>query len=187
MHPFGVKMCTKDCYKVFGYFLGFMWIVTSFYYTMETIELLKLMKLQCTKEGAADTPTTAVSIQARIQFDTELVGKVCDFYGRLDGFMPYHIITTLIKMVPGMLLIIGIFKDNITLIKVFIVYALLEEIFFVAVFSKIFSQISSEGKKTTWLFWILIFSCVKLIIGIWILLGVYAGIENTRRIYHRYV
>lgn len=84
MHPFGVKMCTKDCYKVFGYFLGFMWIVTSFYYTMETIELLKLMKLQCTKEGAADAPpTTAVSIQARIQFDTELVGKVCDFYGRL--------------------------------------------------------------------------------------------------------
>lgn len=67
-------MCTKECYKVFGYFLGFMWIVTSFYYTMETIELLKLMKLQCT-ETKSET--------LRVQFDTELVEKVCDFYGHL--------------------------------------------------------------------------------------------------------
>ncbi|XP_065085282.1 uncharacterized protein LOC135707392 isoform X2 [Ochlerotatus camptorhynchus] len=169
-------MCTKDCYKVFGYFLGFMWIVTSFYYTMETIELLKLMRLQCTQ-------TKNESL--RIQFDNELVENVCDFYGHLDDFIPYHIITTLIKMVPGMLLIIGIFNNNITLIKVFIIYALLEEIFFVTVFSKIFTLINTEGKKSSWIFWILVFSCAKLILGIWVLLGVYAAISNGGRIIHR--
>lgn len=169
-------MCTKDCYKVFGYFLGFMWIVTAFYYTMETIELLKLMRLQCTK-------TTSETI--RVQFDDELVSKVCDFYGHLDDFMPYHVITTLIKMVPGILLIVGIFTSNITLIKVFIIYALLEETFFVTVFSKIFTLINSEGKKSSWIFWVLVFSCGKLIVGIWVLLGVYAAISNSGRTIHR--
>nr|XP_019560597.2 uncharacterized protein LOC109429176 [Aedes albopictus] len=172
-------MCTKDCYKVFGYFLGFMWIVTAFYYTMETIELLKLMRLQCTGQAKNET--------LRIQFDDELVDNVCSFYGRLDDFMPYHIVTTLIKMVPGILLIVGIFKSNITLIKAFIVYALLEEIFFVTVFSKIFTLINTEGKKSSWIFWILVFSCAKLILGIWIILGVYAAIDSSRKIIHRMV
>ncbi|XP_058453433.1 uncharacterized protein LOC131431623 [Malaya genurostris] len=173
----GSRMCTKECYKVFGYFLGFMWIVTSFYYTMETIELLKLMNLQCSKANPA----------AFMQFDKELVTKVCDFYGNLDDFMPYHIITTLIKMVPGMLLIIGIFKENLTLVKVFMIYAVLEEIFFVTVFSKIFTLIDSEGKKSSWIFWILVFSCAKLIVAIWILLGVYASLDDKRRIIPRYI
>ncbi|XP_053697088.1 uncharacterized protein LOC128744256 [Sabethes cyaneus] len=170
-------MCTKDCYKVFGYFLGFMWIVTCFYYTMETIELLKLMNLQC-----SDTAP-----ESRIQFDKELVEKVCEFYGHLADFAPYHVITTLIKMVPGMLLIIGIFKENLTLIKVFMIYAVLEEVFFVTVFSKIFTLIDSEGKRSSWIFWILVFSCAKLIVAIWILLGVYAALDNSRRIIQRYV
>lgn len=73
----GPKMCTKDCYKVFGYFLGFLWIVTSFYYTMETIELLKLMNLQCTQAAP----------EIRIQFDKELVEKVCEFYGHLGKIL----------------------------------------------------------------------------------------------------
>ncbi|XP_062562025.1 uncharacterized protein LOC134225729 isoform X3 [Armigeres subalbatus] len=154
-----------------------MWIVTAFYYTMETIELLKLMRLQCTNQAKNET--------FRIQFDDELVDKVCNFYGRLDDFMPYHIITTLIKMVPGILLIVGIFKHNITLIKVFIVYALLEEIFFVTVFSKIFTLINTEGKKSSWIFWILVFSCAKLILGIWIILGVYAAIDSRIKTIHR--
>lgn len=47
------------------------------------------------------------------------------------------------------------------MIKVFIVYALLEEIFFVTVFSKIFTLINTEGKKSSWIFWILVFSCGK--------------------------
>ncbi|XP_058821657.1 uncharacterized protein LOC131683581 [Topomyia yanbarensis] len=177
MNPLGQKMCTKECYKVFGYFLGFMWIITTFYYTMETIELLKLMKLQCTQGN----PT------AFVQFDEELVKKVCDFYGHLDDFIPYHIITTLIKMVPGMLLIVGIFKENLTLVKVFVIYAVLEEIFFITVFSKIFTLIDTEGKKSSWIFWILVFSCVKLILAIWILLGVYAALDNSRRTGQRYV
>ncbi|XP_055611505.1 uncharacterized protein LOC129758085 [Uranotaenia lowii] len=182
-------MCTKDCYKVFGYFFGFMWIVSCFYYTMETIELLKLMNLQCSESGGAGSGGSQPPPppQTRMQFDEVLIKQVCEFYGHLAYFMPYHIITTIIKMVPGMLLIVGVFRGNITLVKVFIFYAVLEEIFFVVVFSKIFTLINTEGKKSPWMFWMIVFSCVKLIVAIWILLGVYASIDDSQRVIRRYV
>ncbi|XP_055635129.1 uncharacterized protein LOC129775005 [Toxorhynchites rutilus septentrionalis] len=177
MTPRACNMCTKDCYKVFGYFLGFMWIITCFYYTMETMELLKLMKLQCSERSAA----------MRLQFDDELVSKVCEFYSHLGNFLPYHVVTTLIKMLPGMILIIGIYTNNITLLKVFVAYAFLEEIFFIVVFSKIFTLINIEGGMSAWFFWILAFSCAKIIFGIWIILGVFAAIGDNRRTIPRYV
>uniref|UniRef100_A0A182M8A6 Uncharacterized protein n=1 Tax=Anopheles culicifacies TaxID=139723 RepID=A0A182M8A6_9DIPT len=126
-------MCTRDCYRVFGYFLGFLWMASAVYYTTETIELLKLMRLRCDKmpstaraaEGVPDTGP------ARLQFSDAMIAKVCDFYTHLDVFTPYHIITTVIKMMPGMLLVGGIFKNNITLVKVFALYGLLEELYFV--------------------------------------------------------
>lgn len=93
-------MCTKDCYKVFGYFLGFMWIVTAFYYTMETIELLKLMRLQCTGQAKNET--------LRIQFDDELVDNVCSFYGRLGkdiiDWLVHALMRTILMQIGAFLL-----------------------------------------------------------------------------------
>uniref|UniRef100_A0A182XUX5 Uncharacterized protein n=1 Tax=Anopheles stephensi TaxID=30069 RepID=A0A182XUX5_ANOST len=111
-------MCTRDCYRLFGYFLGFLWMASSVYYTTETIELLKLMKLRCDKASARalDTPDTG---PARLQFSDAMIAKVCDFYTHLDVFMPYHFITTIIKMMPGVLLVTGIYTSNITLVQVF--------------------------------------------------------------------
>uniref|UniRef100_A0A182SZ49 Uncharacterized protein n=1 Tax=Anopheles maculatus TaxID=74869 RepID=A0A182SZ49_9DIPT len=104
-------MCTRDCYRLFGYFLGFLWMASSVYYTTETIELLKLMKLRCDKMSTRtlDTPGTG---PARLQFSDAMIGKVCDFYTHLDVFMPYHIITTIIKMMPGILLVTGIYTSG---------------------------------------------------------------------------
>ncbi|XP_053667686.1 uncharacterized protein LOC128718037 [Anopheles marshallii] len=170
-------MCTRDCYRVFGYFLGFLWMATSVYYTTETIELLKLMKLRCDKLPASSRsigePDTGL---ARIQFSDAMIEKVCDFYTHLDVFIPYHIITTVIKMMPGMLLVGGIFTNNITLVKVFALYGFLEECYFVIVFSKIFAVMLSFD-ISVWVYWIVVFFCVKLFFAIWILLGVYAAVK----------
>ncbi|XP_052902648.1 uncharacterized protein LOC128310130 [Anopheles moucheti] len=170
-------MCTRDCYRVFGYFLGFLWMATSVYYTTETVELLKLMKLRCDKLptstrtiGAPDTGP------ARLQFSDAMIEKACDFYTHLDVFIPYHIITTVIKMMPGMLLVVGIFKNNVTLVKVFALYGFMEECFFVIVFSKIFAVMLSFD-ISVWVYWIVVFFCVKLFFAIWILLGVYAAVK----------
>uniref|UniRef100_A0A182VRV3 Uncharacterized protein n=1 Tax=Anopheles minimus TaxID=112268 RepID=A0A182VRV3_9DIPT len=171
-------MCTRDCYRVFGYFLGFLWMASSVYYTTETIELLKLMKLSCSK-----MPTTARTVNgapdtglARLQFSDAMIAKVCEFYTHLDVFIPYHVITTVIKMMPGVLLVCGIFKNNITLVKVFALYGFLEECYFVIVFSKIFAVMLSFG-ISVWVYWIVVMFCVKLFFAIWILLGVYAAVK----------
>ncbi|XP_050078252.1 uncharacterized protein LOC126565145 [Anopheles maculipalpis] len=168
-------MCTRDCYRLFGYFLGFLWMASSVYYTTETIELLKLMKLRCDKipTRALDTPDVG---PARLQFSDAMIGKVCDFYTHLDVFMPYHIITTIIKMMPGILLVTGIYTSNITLVQVFALYGILEECFFVIVFSKIFAVLQSFD-LSIWIYWIIVIFCVKLFFSIWILLGVYAAIK----------
>uniref|UniRef100_A0A182IXK7 Uncharacterized protein n=1 Tax=Anopheles atroparvus TaxID=41427 RepID=A0A182IXK7_ANOAO len=139
-------MCSRDCYRVFGYFLGFLWMISAVYYTSETVELLKLMKLQC---------GTSPGTSARLHFDDELTQKACNFYTHLDVFVPYHVITTLIKMTPGFLLALGIYKNNATLVVVFAVYGLLEECFFVIVFSKIFAVID-VGEKSFWIYWIIV-------------------------------
>ncbi|XP_053679185.1 uncharacterized protein LOC128730175 [Anopheles nili] len=174
-------MCSRDSYRVFGYFLGFLWMISAVYYTAETIELLKLMKLQC---GARKGSTKAAEPQdtglARLQFDDEMIGKVCEFYTHLDVFLPYHIITTIIKMTPGALLVVGIFKSNITLVQVFAVYGILEESFFVIVFSKIFAVIQTFDKNV-WIYWIIVIFCLKLFFSIWILLGVYAALQPPSR------
>lgn len=116
-------MCTRDCYRVFGYFLGFLWMVSAVYYTTETVELLKLMRLRCDKvsgslrapdDGGDDAVPDAGP--ARLQFSTEMIARVCEFYTHLDVFLPYHIITTIIKMTPGVLLVVGIFKVTLCLL-----------------------------------------------------------------------
>ncbi|XP_041761427.1 uncharacterized protein LOC121588017 isoform X2 [Anopheles merus] len=110
-------MCTRDCYRVFGYFLGFLWMVSAVYYTTETVELLKLMRLRCDKVSGSlrapddgDDDAAPDAGPARLQFSTEMIARVCEFYTHLDVFLPYHIITTIIKMTPGVLLVVGIFK-----------------------------------------------------------------------------
>uniref|UniRef100_A0A182QX26 Uncharacterized protein n=1 Tax=Anopheles farauti TaxID=69004 RepID=A0A182QX26_9DIPT len=170
-------MCSRDCYRVFGYFLGFLWMVSAVYYTAETIELLKLMRLRCGKVSAAFRTTDDTPPQiARLQFSDEMIAKVCDFYAHLDVFLPYHVITTAIKMTPGLLLVVGIYKNNLTLVQVFAVYGVLEECFFIIVFSKIFAVIPSVG-KSIWIYWIIVIFCLKLFVSIWILLGVYAAVQ----------
>ncbi|XP_040176128.1 uncharacterized protein LOC120908808 [Anopheles arabiensis] len=180
-------MCTRDCYRVFGYFLGFLWMVSAVYYTTETVELLKLMRLRCDKvsgslrapdDGGDDAVPDAGP--ARLQFSTEMIARVCEFYTHLDVFLPYHIITTIIKMTPGVLLVVGIFKNNITLVQVFAVYGLLEECFFVIVFSKIFAVIQAIN-TSVWIYWIIVIFCLKLFFAIWILLGVYAAVQPRTR------
>ncbi|XP_049284487.1 uncharacterized protein LOC125764365 [Anopheles funestus] len=170
-------MCTRDCYRVLGYFLGFLWMASSVYYTVETIELLKLMKLRCDKlQTSARTIDASDDGLARLQFSDAMIAKVCDFYTHLDVFVPYHIITTVIKLMPGMLLVCGIYKNNITLVKVFALYGFLEECYFVIVFSKIFAVILSFN-ISVWVYWIVVFFCAKLFFVIWILLGVYAAVK----------
>uniref|UniRef100_A0A182KHE5 Uncharacterized protein n=1 Tax=Anopheles christyi TaxID=43041 RepID=A0A182KHE5_9DIPT len=177
-------MCTRDCYRVFGYFLGFLWMVSAVYYTTETIELLKLMRLRCDTMAASlrapDDALPEAGRPARLQFSTAMIARVCDFYTHLDVFVPFHIITTIIKMTPGVLLVIGIFKNNITLVQVFAVYGILEECYFVIVFSKIFSVLQAFD-TTVWIYWIIVIFCLKLFLTIWILLGVYAAVQPPTR------
>uniref|UniRef100_A0A182PDZ2 Uncharacterized protein n=1 Tax=Anopheles epiroticus TaxID=199890 RepID=A0A182PDZ2_9DIPT len=180
-------MCTRDYYRVFGYFLGFLWMASAVYYTTETIELLKLMRLRCDKTAGSlrappdgDGGTDGGGGLARLQFSTEMITRVCDFYTHLDVFLPYHIITTVIKMTPGVMLVIGIFKSNITLVQVFAVYGILEECYFVIVFSKIFAVIQAFN-TTVWIYWIVVIFCIKLFFAIWILLGVYAAVQPSPR------
>ncbi|XP_058119255.1 uncharacterized protein LOC131284745 [Anopheles ziemanni] len=166
-------MCSRNCYRVSGYFLGFLWMVSAVYYTAETIELLKLMKLRCETGSTSQGPG---GVTARMQFDEELTQKACSFYAHLDVFWPYHVITTIIKMTPGFLLVLGIYKNNATLVVVFAVYGFLEECFFVIVFSKIFA-IMEVGSKSIWIYWIIVIFSVKLFASVWILLGVYAAVQ----------
>uniref|UniRef100_A0A182N7A6 Uncharacterized protein n=1 Tax=Anopheles dirus TaxID=7168 RepID=A0A182N7A6_9DIPT len=148
-------------------------MISAVYYTAETVELLKLMRLRC-GSGAAQTGT------ARLQFSDEMIAKVCDFYTHLDVFVPYHAITTAIKMTPGLLLVMGIYKNNLTLVQVFAVYGLLEECYFIIVFSKIFAVIQALD-KSIWIYWIIVIFCVKLFFSVWILLGVYAAVQPPTR------